>query len=121
MTNLFFSRKTLILAAFAVLGSLNFAAPQAHAGVAESLRRCEGQSKRAFVNCCDTIIRKQGKPLWFTETRSSCASVVVCTKSKHNQAAATPYRCYFVIPGNDNQGRGPKTQRFQGKGFQGKY
>lgn len=117
MTNLFFSRKTLVIAAFAILGGINFAAPQAQAGVAESLRRCDGQTKRAFVNCCDTIIRKQGKPIWFTDTRSSCGSVVVCSRSNYIKAAtkAQPLRCYFRMPRRDNQGNDRETYKYNGK------
>ena len=111
MTNLFFSRKTLILAAFAVLGGLNFAAPQAQAGITDSLQRCNTNIKGRWIKCCETVIKRQGKPLWMLESQGSCSTSVVCSKKTRRinitLLAVRPVRCILRLPIRDNQGSQP--------------
>ncbi len=119
MTNIFFSRKTLILAAFAVLGGLNFAAPHAQAGITDSLQRCNTNVKGRWIKCCETVIKREGKPLWMLESQGSCQSSVVCTKGSSRLSltfvAMRPTRCVLRIPNENSQGSGPKPNR-QGQG-----
>ena len=116
MTNLFFSRKTLILAAFAVLGGLNFAAPQAQAGITDSLQRCNTNIKGRWIKCCETVIKREGKPLWMLEAQGSCQTSVVCTRGSSGVTrslvvAMRPTRCVLLIPNENSQGTIPTPNR----------
>lgn len=108
MTNIYVSAKTVTLAAVVALGALAFSSFSANASTTNDLRLCHANSKQKFVKCCETVVRREGKPLWFVENNSSCQSIVVCkapqSKAPVSFVAAQPYRCNLSIPQPGGQG-----------------
>ena len=113
MTNIYVSYKTMAAAAVIAFGAVTFSSVSANASTTNDLRLCHANSKERFVKCCETVISRQKKPLWFVENNSSCSSIVVCRKSNGpiTYVAANPYRCNLQIPYNDNQGGSDTTIR----------
>ena len=120
MTNIYVSYKTVAVAAIVAFGTLAFSSLSATASTTNDLRNCHANSKQRFVKCCDTVIREQGKPLWYVETGSSCQSIVVCKKYPLSFVAAYPFPCNFQMPSDDNQGSNPGNGRKRGNTFYGK-
>ncbi len=106
MTNTSVSYKTIAVAAVVAFGAIAFSSLSANASATGDLRLCHANSKQKFVKCCETVIRREGKPLWFVENNSSCQTIVACKKSNApiSFVAVNPYRCNLSIPQPGGQG-----------------
>jgi hypothetical protein len=94
-------------AAFSIGAALSFASPASAAS--SMLEKCQPRSSRAIVEgCCNTWIRKHGRPLWMMEANTSCSASVVCVAKKNPVAAvafiAAKPKCQIVIEDTNNQG-----------------
>jgi hypothetical protein len=91
--NAFAPRNLIAAAAIAVVAGIAFTSSSASAATYDNLNKCHFATKEKVIKCCETIIRKKGRPLWFRETSSNCSTVVVCRRSTAITHVAKP-RCY---------------------------
>lgn len=130
MTHFLTSKKTLLIAALALVGGIGFTNLHAQASTTGDLLRCKSNSRDRVVLCCNTVIQNVPKPLWLVESNATCNAVVVCnsrkSKSYDTFVAKAPKQqvCYVRIPTNDSQGssgpNSPAIGKQSEKPFRGK-
>ena len=47
---------------------------------AASVFSCKGTSLKKVADCCEQIVKENGRPLWMTQAGATCRSVAVCWK-----------------------------------------
>lgn len=116
MTNIYVSYKTIAVAAVVAFGAIAFSSISAQANTTDRLLQCQSSSKDRVVSCCETVMHREKRPLWFTENYRSCKTAVTCKAAKAPQGqialtfvAAQPKKklCSIDIVFDDNQGSGP--------------
>ena len=45
---------------------------------AASVFSCKGTSLKKVADCCEQIVKENGRPLWMTQAGATCRSVAVC-------------------------------------------
>ena len=64
-----------------------------------SLERCVGSSRAVIENCCQTWVKRKGKPLWMTDHAMSCNSLpVTCQTSSLQEPARGPIQLAAFQP-----------------------
>ena len=79
------------LSMFTVAGSAN----------ARNTLSCEGTSRQSVVECCETIVRESGTPLWMKQTGRNCSTSTKCRSV--NTYASVVYRCKLELPQIDSK------------------
>jgi hypothetical protein len=91
---------------------------------ASSVTSCHGTTLNKVVDCCEQLVKKNGRPLWMLTTGTSCKAAAVC-RGGHGgplaiaAVAPSPRRCYvhiveIVKEGGGEEGGGndgPNTPR----------
>ena len=70
---------------FAVSGTAN----------AKNTLSCEGTSRQSVVECCETIVRENGTPLWMKQTGRNCSTSTKCRSV--NTYTSVVYRCKLEL------------------------
>lgn len=47
---------------------------------AASVFSCKGTSLKKVADCCEQMVKENGRPLWMTQAGATCRSVSVCWK-----------------------------------------
>lgn len=90
---------------------------------ARSVTSCEGTDRRSVIECCQTLVKRKGMPMWMKQSGRNCSTSTVCRAGgSGNQptthAVAPVNKCWVkYIPrdrdggndGHDNPGKGRDT------------
>jgi len=103
-----------IAAASAVAAFVAVAASSGQASAAIDVRYCEGGSRQSVRECCETLVKRNGLPMWMRQTGRNCVSArIVCRGGNgptFGTAAAAPKICRYVVirlrEGGGNQAKG---------------
>ena len=105
------SRNTFIaLASAAIVTSIGMFAAAGPANAKNTLS-CEGTSRQSVVECCETIVRENGTPLWMKQTGRNCTTSTRC-KSANSYTSAV-HRCKLelaFIYSHDSNGAKDRTK-----------
>jgi hypothetical protein len=77
MSKISYSRKFTAAAAFgaaALFSMLSFGS----SAEAASVFSCKGTSLKKVADCCEQIVKENGRPLWMTQAGATCRSAAVC-------------------------------------------
>ena len=77
MSKISYNRKFTAAAAFgatALFSMLSFG----NSAEAASVFSCKGTSLKKVADCCEQIVKENGRPLWMTQAGATCRSVTVC-------------------------------------------
>jgi hypothetical protein len=105
--NIISTRNVIAAATVAVIAGLAFTAPTASAATYDNLNKCHFATKERVIKCCETIIRKKGKPWWFVETNSNCNTAAVCRRKVTVTHVSKP-RCYVQVKFPEAKGAKPE-------------
>ena len=106
-------RRLAIAGVLGVIGLAAYSAIPASAGTNE-VTSCRGTTKAQVQNCCDTVVRKHGKPQWMRLSGKNCASAVSCKGGSTIGVAAVASKVCTIQPsynGKDNTKGGDPTKR----------
>jgi hypothetical protein len=116
MTNSNRTRSILSVSAFTAAVVFSILAQSGQASAAKGVKYCEGGSKRSVVECCETLVKKNGTPIWMRQTGKNCATAVKCYRPTF--AAGGKQRCKIAIL-KVRDGGGNKNPGGRGRGTPG--
>jgi hypothetical protein len=107
------------LSAFAVSAIAGLALmAQTGSASAKSVLSCEAGSMRSVIECCETIVKRKGLPMWMKQSGRNCSSSAVCrgrasgrTPVTHAVAPARICRIAIQYPQDRTNGGNPNTGR----------
>ncbi len=108
MTRTHTQRNLIAASAFGVVSAFMMFAQAGQASAATSVSTCEGPSRRAVLQCCETNVKKSGLPIWMRQAGASChtPAIVKCSNN----------RCKIAVKqGDELRGDNDKGGRGRGK------
>ena len=89
------SRNTFIaLASATIVTGLGMFAVAGPANAKNTLS-CDGTSRQSVVECCETIVRENGTPLWMKQTGRNCSTSTKCRSP--NTYTSAVHRCKLEL------------------------
>ena len=111
MTHFFNTRSAILALAVSAVSGI---AVSSFAGTANAalLDQCHMGTKNQVISCCNSYVQQHGKPFWMSQSRSSCATAVVCygQPSKRGLADVAYFKkplCKLESIETDNPGKSP--------------
>ena len=82
---------------------------------AKSVLSCQGGTSKKVVDCCEKLVKENGRPYWMIQAGTSCKKAATCRGGPNDIAAIALVvkRCYIGRPLEGHEGHGPKED---GKG-----
>lgn len=119
MTTHFTIRSILSATAISAAGALALFAPTGTASAANNVLSCDGTSRTSVIECCETLVRTNGSPMWLKREGKNCrtATIVCTTKTYGTTAVAARKVCKYIYvsssdgskkPGGDTPGGGKR-------------
>ena len=85
---------------------------------AKSVLSCQGGTSKKVVDCCEKLVKENGRPYWMIQAGMTCKKAAACRGGLIGIAAVANKRCYIRIleirdggEGGGDPGRGrPSSQ-----------
>lgn len=108
MTTTLTIRSILSASAISALGAIALLAQTGNASAAKNVLSCDGTSRRSVIECCETLVRKNGLPMWMKREGKNCRSqsLVCVTKSSGITYNYSKKYCYYVRDDWNNNDKG---------------
>ena len=77
---------------------------------AKSVLSCQGGTSKKVVDCCEKLVKENGRPVWMVQSGMTCKKIAVCRGGANllAVAAVVPNRCYaHVLEVKDYGGEKP--------------
>ena len=119
-------RNISAVSALAVTAFVAIAASSGQASAAKTVSFCQGAGRQSVRECCETMVKRNGLPMWMRQTGRNCTSArIVCRGGGNGPtfgiAAAAPRICKYVVirlregGGNQPKGNNSPNGRTAGK------
>ena len=87
--------------AAAAFGAAALLSMLAFGGTAEakSVLSCQGGTSKKVVDCCEKLVKENGRPFWMVQSGMTCKKITVCRGGSNLLAVAVvaPNRCYARV------------------------
>ena len=82
---------------------------------AKSVLSCQGGTSKKVVDCCEKLVKENGRPYWMIQAGMTCKKAAACRGGPNDIAAIALVvkRCYIGRPPEGHEGPGSKED---GKG-----
>jgi len=68
------------------------------AAEAKSVLNCQGGTSKKVVDCCEKLVKENGRPFWMVQSGMTCKRIAVCRGGPNLLAiAVVPNRCYARV------------------------
>ena len=63
---------------------------------AKSVLSCQGGTSKKVVDCCEKLVKENGRPFWMVQSGMTCKKITTCRGGPNLVAVAVvaPKRCY---------------------------